>query len=52
MYSLISGFNENAIPTMVFSAGVAQVIDMVLERDFGNQHNIEVAANRLSFSPQ
>lgn len=51
MESLISRFHENAIPTMVFSAGVAQVIDMVLERYFGNSHNIKVAANRLSFTP-
>lgn len=43
---------ESSIPIMVFSAGVAQVIEMVLERDFGTDHGIHVLANRLLFWPE
>lgn len=52
MRDLIYTLNESAIPIMVFSAGIAQVIEKVLERDFGTEHPMEVIANRLTFCPE
>jgi 2-hydroxy-3-keto-5-methylthiopentenyl-1-phosphate phosphatase len=52
MRNLICRLHESAIPIMVFSAGIAQVIDLVLERDFGTEHPMEVIANRLTFCPE
>jgi len=52
MQDLMCRLNESAIPIMVFSAGIAQVIEKVLERDFGTGHPMEVVANRLTFCPK
>lgn len=52
MRDLIYKLCEGTIPIMVFSAGIAQVIEKVLERDFGTEHPMKVVANRLTFCPR
>lgn len=52
IWDMLRKFDDKGIPTLIFSWGISQVIEMIVKSEMWTTNSVDVLANRLGFCEQ